>query len=153
MNSTRVSRYIGAPVAAVYRALIESGVVAQWMFPEGMTIHIHRFDGREGGEFRISLKYSSPGGAGKTTQDTDTYHGRFVKLIPDKLVSEVVEFETTDRNLGGEMTITFRLTEVEGGTEIEVVHGRLPVGLSPGANEMGWQMSLGRLAALLEHGK
>jgi uncharacterized protein YndB with AHSA1/START domain len=152
MNSTRVSRHIKAPPAVVYRALIEREAIAQWMFPKGMSIEIHKFQGWEGGEFRITLRYTGPSGSGKTTQDTDTYHGRFLKLVPDKLVAEVVEFETADRALRGEMPITFRLTEVEGGTDIEAVHAMLPEGLSPSTNEIGWQMSLGNLAELLERG-
>jgi uncharacterized protein YndB with AHSA1/START domain len=136
----------------VYRALVEPEAIIRWMYPKGMSIHIHRFEGQEGGEFRISLRYSSSPGVGKTTQDTDTYHGRFVRLVPDRLVVEAAEFESSDPNLRGEMLITFRLTEVDGGTDIEVVHAKLPPGLSASANEIGWQMSLGNLAKLLEGG-
>jgi hypothetical protein len=45
-----------------------------------MTSHVHVFDAREGGLFRISLTYDEPAGTGKTTTHTDTYHGRFLKL-------------------------------------------------------------------------
>jgi uncharacterized protein YndB with AHSA1/START domain len=150
MVSTRVSRHIGAPPAAVYLAIVEAEAVAKWMFPEGMSIHIHKFDGREGGEFRISLRYTTATGVGKSTQSTDTYHGRFVKLVPGKLVVEVLKFETEDRDFLGKMTITFKLTEIDDGTDLEVLHANLPAGLSPSANELGWQMSLGKLAELLE---
>ncbi|HYP05429.1 MAG TPA: hypothetical protein VER03_04270, partial [Bryobacteraceae bacterium] len=53
--------------------------------------HVHAFDAREGGAFRISLTYDQPAGSGKTTAHTDTYHGRFVKLVPDEVVVENVE--------------------------------------------------------------
>jgi hypothetical protein len=36
-------------------------------------------------------------------RDTDTFHGRFVELVPDERVV-VVEFETADPALRGEMT-------------------------------------------------
>jgi hypothetical protein len=39
-------------------------------------------DAREGGSFRTSLTYEQPTGTGKTTAHTDTYHGRFVELVP-----------------------------------------------------------------------
>jgi hypothetical protein len=41
---------------------------------------------REGGSFRISLTYDAPTGTGKTSAQTDTFHGRFVKLVPDEQV-------------------------------------------------------------------
>ncbi len=78
------------------------------MVPDGMTSHVHTFDAREGGAFRISLTYEAPTGMGKTTAHTDTHHGRFMKLVPNERVVEVVEFETPDPALQGEMTITNR---------------------------------------------
>jgi len=60
--------------------------------PAGMTSHVHAFDAREGGSFRISLTYDAPTGTGKTTAHTDTYHGRFVKLVTNEQVVEAVEF-------------------------------------------------------------
>ena len=57
-------------------------------------------------------------GTGKTTAHTDTFHGRFVKLVTNEQVVEVVEFETTDPALRGEMTITYTLTDADGGTDI-----------------------------------
>src|SRR5947208_3612586 len=149
MSSTRISRRVNAPRPAVYRALLDARAVATWMVPDGMTSHVHAFDPREGGSFRISLRYDAPTGAGKTTAHTDTYHGRFVKLVPDEQVVEVVEFETADPAMQGEMTITIDLVDVEGGTEVVAVHDGLPRGLSAADNETGWRMSLAKLAALV----
>jgi hypothetical protein len=60
-----------------------------------MSSHVHAFEGREGGTFRISLTYDTPTGAGKTTAHTDTYHGGgFLRLVPNERVVEAVEFET-----------------------------------------------------------
>ena len=152
MNSTRISRRINAPRANVYRALLDARAVATWMVPTGMTSHVHEFDAHEGGSFRISLTYDAPTGTGKTTPQTDTFHGRFVKLVPDEQVVEIVEFETPDPALQGEMTITIELADAEGGTEVLAVHDGLPPGLSPADNEIGWRMSLAKLAALCEAG-
>lgn len=91
-------------------------------------------DPREGGAFRISLTYDEQTGIGKTTAHTDTYHGRFIKLIPNERVVEVMEFETVDDSMRGEMTITFTLTDADGGTDVLAVHDHLPPGLSPADN-------------------
>jgi uncharacterized protein YndB with AHSA1/START domain len=150
MSSTRTHRHINAPRTIIYRALLDARAVATWMVPAGMTSHVHSFDAREGGLFRISLTYDAPTGAGKTTAHTDTFHGRFVTLVPDEQVVEVVEFETADPSLQGEMTITIALTVADGGTELLAVHDGLPPGLSTADNETGWHMSLAKLAALVE---
>jgi uncharacterized protein YndB with AHSA1/START domain len=120
-----------------------------------MSSRVHAFDAREGGAFRISLTYDAPSGSGKTTPHTDTYHGHSVKLVPNEKVIEVVEFETIDPAMRGEMTITTTLADADGGTGLLAVHEGLPPGLSPTDNETGWRMALEKLAALVEagHGK
>jgi uncharacterized protein YndB with AHSA1/START domain len=152
---TRIRRHVNAPRDAVYRALLDARAVQTWMVPDGMTSHVHAFDPREGGAFRISLTYDAPTGEGKTTAHTDTHHGRFVRLVPNEQVVQVVEFETADPALQGEMTITFTLADAqggEGGTEVLAVHEGLPGGVSRADNDLGWQMSMGKLAALVEAG-
>jgi uncharacterized protein YndB with AHSA1/START domain len=152
MSSTHISRHVNAPRQRVYRAFIDSKAIATWMVPTGMTSQVHAFQGREGGTFRISLTYDAPTGVGKTTARTDTFHGRFVKLVPNEQVVEVVEFETADPALRGEMTITITLTDADGGTEVVAVHDGLPRGVPPADNEAGWRSSLAKLAALVEDG-
>ncbi len=150
MSSTRLTQHVAAPRAAVYRALIDPQAVRQWMVPDGMTSEVHAFEAREGGSFRISLTYDAPTGSGKTSAQTDTFHGRFVRLVPDERVVETVEFETTDPAMQGEMTITYTLLEANDGTDVVATHEKLPPGLSPADNETGWRMSLQKLAALVE---
>jgi len=100
MNSTHVTQHVRASRPLVYRTLLDPHAVARWMVPVGMTSEVHAFDPRQGGSFRISLTYDAPGGTGKTTAHTNTYHGRFVRLVPDEEVLQVVEFETADPSLG-----------------------------------------------------
>ena len=152
MSATRLTRHVNAPRASVYRALLDARAVATWMVPDGMTCEVHAFDPREGGTFRISLTYDAATGTGKTTAHTDSYHGRFVTLVPDERVIETVEFETTDPAMQGEMTITLTLADADGGTELLAIHDGLPPGLSPADNETGWRESLAKLAALVESG-
>jgi uncharacterized protein YndB with AHSA1/START domain len=151
VTSTRVSRHFDAPRSRVYAAFLDGAAVARWKVPREMTAEVHEFDGREGGRFRISLTYTAPDRAGKTTAHTDTYGGRFVRLVPDELVVEADEFETTDPSLTGEMTITVHLADADdGGTDLVAVHDGLPSGVRPADNEAGWRESLDRLAELVE---
>ncbi len=139
---------MNAPRAIVYRALLDARAVATWMVPTGMTSHVHAFDAREGGSFRISLTYDAATGTGKTTAHTDTFHGRFVKLVTNEQVVEVVEFETADPALRGELA----LADADGGTDLLAVHDGLPRVLPTADNEAGWRSSLAKLAALVEAG-
>jgi uncharacterized protein YndB with AHSA1/START domain len=152
VSSTRISRHVNAPRAVVYRALLDPRAIATWKVPTGMTSHVHEFDAREGGSFRISLTYDAPTAIGKTTAHTDTYHGRFVKLVTNEQVVEVEEFETTDPALRGEMTVTITLADADGGTDVIGVHEGIPSGVSTADNEAGWRMALAKLAALAEAG-
>jgi hypothetical protein len=81
-------------------------VSAAGSWKTGMTSYVYAFYACEGGSFRISLTYDEPTGTGKTAAHTDTYHGRFVKLVTNEQVVEVVEFETTDPPLGDDRNST-----------------------------------------------
>lgn len=115
-----------------------------------MTSEVHEFEAREGGAVRISLTYDAPDRAGKTSGRTDTYRGRFVRLVPNELVVEADEFESDDPAMRGEMMTTITLSDADGGTELVAVHNRLPEGISPADNELGWREALARLAELVE---
>jgi uncharacterized protein YndB with AHSA1/START domain len=117
-----------------------------------MSSRVHSFEPWPGGTFRVSLTYDEPTGTGKTTARTDTYHGRFVELVPDEKRVESIEFETNDPALRGGMTSTITLADAEGGTELLAVHDALPPGLSTADNELGWREALAKLAALVEKG-
>lgn len=150
MYTTRISGHVRAPRSAVYRAFLDAGAVAAWRVPDSMTSQVHEFDGREGGHFRVSLTYDAPGAAGKSAAHTDTYHGHFAKLVPDQQVVEVLEFETADPALRGEMTITTTLTDAGEGTDVLVVHEGVPDSVPAADNETGTRMALASLARLVE---
>jgi uncharacterized protein YndB with AHSA1/START domain len=151
-GSTQVSRIISAPRQKVYQAFLDPEAVAAWLAPDTMRSHVHTFDPREGGRFRISLTYQNPEDSqrGKTAGDTDTYHGRFDKLVPDEMIVEVIEFESQEPGFAGEMRMTVTLAEVDGGTEVSLRYENVPAGIRPEDNEAGSRQSLQKLAALVE---
>ena len=149
--TTRLTRHITAPRSEVYRALLDPVAVVQWKVPANMTSEVHQWEAREGGRVRVSLTYAGEG-VGKTTAHTDTYSGYFAELVPEQKVVEVDEFETDDPALRGPMTITVTLADADdGGTDLVAVHEGLPDGVREEDNELGWNESLARLAALVEH--
>lgn len=70
--------------------------------------------------------------------------------MPDEQVVEVVEFETADPAMQGDMKVTTALLDAGGGTEIVVAYEGMPPGLPAAANETGTRMALAKLAALVE---
>jgi uncharacterized protein YndB with AHSA1/START domain len=148
--TTRISRSIRAPRALVYRALLDAGAVQQWMVPDGMTSDVQLFEPREGGRFRISLTYDAPTTAGKTTAQTDSFHGRFFELVSDTKVVQVVEFDSDDPAVLGEMTITYELSDHSDGTFLAARHENVPPGVDPADNALGWTIAIGKLADLVE---
>lgn len=142
--TTQVSRHLAARRRRVYKALLDLADVARWRFPSRMACEVHEFEPYEGGRVRISFTYEFDGRAGKTAGRTDTYRGRFVKLVPHELVVEVDEFETSDVDLAGEMTMTFRLEDAQdGGTMLFGTHEGLPEGLSRADSEASTSDGLG----------
>jgi uncharacterized protein YndB with AHSA1/START domain len=150
--SMQVSKIIKAPRQAVYQACLDPDALAKWRVPDNMKAQVHVFDAREGGRFRISLTYQNPAHSpgGKSSEDTDTFEGRFIELIPDEKIVEVVAFESPDPNFAGEMRITTSLRDTAGGTEITLLFQDMPAGIHLEDNEAGTRQSLRKLAALLE---
>ncbi len=74
------------PPDALYRAYLDRDAVAAWLPPGLMTGVVHAFEAREGGRFCMSLVYpeSETAARGKTSDRTDRFEGRFVKLVPGR---------------------------------------------------------------------
>jgi uncharacterized protein YndB with AHSA1/START domain len=145
MFSMRVSRHIKAPRAAIYRALLDSDAIQAWRVPDGMSSEVHHVDPRAGGKFRVSLSYDAPDWAGKSSTHTDTYHGYFAELVPDERVVEVFEFEAANPDFTGSMTMTTTLRDVDGGTDVVVLHEGVPDAVPAADNETGTLMALANL--------
>jgi uncharacterized protein YndB with AHSA1/START domain len=150
VHSTQVTRRVEATPAAVYAALLDAEAVARWRVPDGMAATVHEFEPAQGGRFRVSLTYDDPAAAGKSGGHTDTYHGHFARLVPEREIVEVLEFETDDPALRGAMTMTTSLRAVGAGTEVTVRHEGLPDAVPAADNETGTRMALAKLAALVE---
>lgn len=134
-----------SPRTAVYAALVSAEAIATWRVPDGMRAEVHEFDATVGGVFRVSLSYESAHGAGKTSARTDTYHGRFLDLVPGEQVVEEFEFESDDPAMRGRMTMTTRLADAGTGTDVTVHHDGVPEGVSAADNELGTRMALAHL--------
>lgn len=143
------SRIIAAPPATVYRAHMDPQELISWLPPEGMTGRIEQFEPQVGGTYRMVLTYEQPA-QGKTTQNSDAVEGRFVELIQDRRIAQVVQFESDDPAFAGEMKITWTFTPVADGTEVVVRCEHVPPGISAEDHAAGLASSLENLAAHCE---
>jgi uncharacterized protein YndB with AHSA1/START domain len=150
VQTTQVSRIIHAPRSAVFAALLDPDAISCWRAPDDMECRVEDFDAREGGEYRVSLTYEDPDRVGKSSGRTDTYFGRFLRLVPDEQVVEAMQFETDDPALQAPMTLTTTLHDTDGGTEVVMLHEGVPDTVPAADNELGTQMALAKLARLVE---
>jgi uncharacterized protein YndB with AHSA1/START domain len=153
--STSVSRFIKAPRERVFQAFMSGDSVAAWLAPETMKGTVHTFEAREGGEIHMSLSYqtveeSPDGKGGKSSEDSDTFKGKIVEIVPNEKIVWITEFESEDPAFAGEMTLIWTFVEAEGGTDVTVDCENIPRGIRPEDNEDGSRSSLEKLAAFVE---
>jgi uncharacterized protein YndB with AHSA1/START domain len=151
-RSTCVSRIIKAPRRTIYQAFLDPEALVSWLPPGGMKGRVYAFDAREGGAYRMSLTYveSDHSSRGKTSEHTDVIRGRFLEMIPDERIVQLIEFESKDPAFAGSMTIKWTLADVPGGTEVTVLCENAPEGIRPNDHEAGFRSTLENLAAFTE---
>jgi uncharacterized protein YndB with AHSA1/START domain len=151
-RSDSASRVIRASPRAIYEAFLDPEAVASWRPPEGMTCQIYAFDPREGGTFRMSFAYMDTDHTerGKTSEHADVFQGRFLELVPNERIVELVEFESDDPAFAGAMTIITTLAAVAAGTEVTILCENVPSGIRPGDHQIGMTSTLKNLASFTE---
>jgi uncharacterized protein YndB with AHSA1/START domain len=146
------SRVIRASPHDIYQAYMDPQAMVSWLPPEGMQGRIDSFDPREGGTYRMALTYEQRDHSvpGKTSQHSDVVRGRFLKLVADERIVQVVEFESEDPAFAGAMKMTWTLTAVPSGTEVAILCENVPEGIRQEDHAAGLKSTLDNLAAFLE---
>lgn len=145
----RADTVVQGPPDVVYDALVDPAALAQWLPPEGSSGTIEDFDGREGGGYRIVLRFEAPEDT-KTTDDADVSRVELLELIPGRKVVQRIRFETALERFRGAMTMTWRLEPVAAGTRVTVEATDVPPGIAQEDHEEGLGSSLANLAAYLQ---
>jgi uncharacterized protein YndB with AHSA1/START domain len=145
------SRIIKASPQTIYKAFLDPEAWVSWLPPKGMSGRVEGFDPREGGTYRMILTYEEPDhSSGKTSGNSDIVEGRFLELVPDKRVVQVVEFESDDPAFSGEMKMTWNVAAVPGGTEVTITAENVPTGTRSEDHEAGMMSTLSNLASFVE---
>lgn len=140
-GTVRLHRVLRTTPDKVYRAFTHGAALAKWLPPHGFICHVHQFDGKVGGSFRMSFENFSTG-------HSHSFGGEYVKLVPGELVEYTDRFD--DPNLPGTLQVSVVLTPVSCGTELAVVQDGIPEVIPLEMCYLGWQESLLQLATLVE---
>lgn len=147
-NTTlEVKRLISAPRELVWKAWTEQ--IKEWLkFDEGMTIESVKVDLRVGGKFRIQSKMANG--------EFFTAAGTYLEVKPPERVVYTWDWEKDGSSTefgeleGNESQVTVEFRKSGEGTELVLIHERLPSVESRDRHKEGWQMWLERVAKFLE---
>ena len=130
-----------APPARVFAAFTDPKMVAEWFGPKRTRVDVVELDLRVGGEYRFDLHMADGGIAGVV--------GTYIEIAPPgRLVFTWSWTEGTTRN--SEVTLDFRTHE--NGTELLLVHRKLPNAEQRDNHGMGWTSSFECLEEFLQGG-
>jgi len=138
-KTLRIERDFRAPVERVFDAFTKPEFAKEWWGPEGIVPKIE-FDLREGGAWRAVME--------NTEGQQYTVAGVY-KIIerPHRLVYTWGWVEDGERGL--ETTVDIRLTQIEGGTRLTLVHGVFDSVAEREDHGKGWSSSLNCLDSYL----
>ncbi|HEY4382485.1 MAG TPA: SRPBCC domain-containing protein [Acidobacteriaceae bacterium] len=141
------TRVIRAPRQRVYEAWTNPEGVKQWFGRPGRSCPNAQLDVRVGGAYRIESMPDDSGAAGDSGCKAKAAIGTYTKIVPN----ELLQFTwSSDWNPDENSLVTVSLKEVEGGTEITILHENFNNEASRDAHSEGWAGCLGNLAAMLE---
>ncbi|UTT41581.1 SRPBCC domain-containing protein [Exiguobacterium aurantiacum] len=142
--------WMEAPPDRIYQAFLDQEELVKWLPPEGMSARATVFEPWIGGTYQLVLTYEEIDFAsGKTTDRTDVSNGRFLDLVPGLKIVQVGTFESTDPDFAGEMTQTWYLEALDGGTRITIVCENVPPGIQKQNHDTGLRSTLDNLARYL----
>ena len=143
--SLELTRVIAAPKARVFDAWTRPEMIRRWFGPEGFTTPLVNTDPKPGGPYEIHMEGPKPG-AGEV-QRKSAVTGTYTKVNP----FDLLQFTWSASWSADEVSlVTIHLRDVEGGTELRLVHERFASENSRNAHAQGWSGALVKLVATLE---
>ncbi|MFZ2625092.1 MAG: SRPBCC domain-containing protein [Propionibacterium sp.] len=137
--------------AEVFAALVDQQALLRWLPPRGMQGRFLGFDMREGGSYRLELRYLDASGApGKSSADSDVSEVHILRIVPGERIVQEVRFESTDPSLEATMQMEWSLHSSDAGTDVEIVARDVPDGIRASEHAAGITSSLANLAGYLE---
>ena len=135
-----LTRVIKAPRARVFDAWTRPEMIRQWFGPEGMKPAEVETDPKVDGSYMIAMEScAEPGRHSKAT-------GRYTKVNPYDLLQFTWDASWAP---GEESLVTIHFRDMDGGTEIKLIHDRFNTKESRDGHNKGWTGILDPLVEVL----
>jgi uncharacterized protein YndB with AHSA1/START domain len=138
-----VRRVIRASRQRVFAAWTNPEELRKWLAPGPMSVVRAETDTLVGGKYRIEFK-GSMDGLPENAERRMAVAGEYTALVPNELVSFTWR---PDWNPEDESTVTVRLRDVEGGTEMQFTHERINAETASQGYTRGWASCFDKLDA------
>jgi uncharacterized protein YndB with AHSA1/START domain len=135
-----LKRVLGAPRAAVFRALTDPDELAKWWGPAGFTAPSIELDLRVGGGYRIAMQ----------PPDGDMFYlsGEFRELDPPSRLAYTFRWEDPDPD-DRENVATLTLRDLDESTELILAQGPFATEPRRALHRQGWTDSFDKLEELV----
>ena len=140
-TSLEIKRFINAPRARVYAAWTDPAQLKEWWGPESVRTRNLVADARVGGKYRWDL--TNPEG------EEMTVFGEYRELVPGKKIVFTWKWDDDENWEGHNSVVMVELSDRDGGTEVRLVHEKLPSEESRDRHNEGWNGVLDRLEKFL----
>ena len=127
--TVELTRIFSAPRERVYRAWTEKEAMEAWFGPDGVKAECDTFDPRLGGRYRIIMHV-------KEGEDP-IVGGEFLEMTPYERLVFSWEWENVDY-AGIPTVVELSFKEVDEGTELTLVHTKLPGQEAAERHTQGW---------------
>jgi uncharacterized protein YndB with AHSA1/START domain len=144
------SRLVRAEPEAIFQAFMTAETIVRWLPPKGASAEIGVFEPHVGGLLRMTLSFEGP--HGKSSENTDVFDARFIRIEPPTHIRLSVDFVSDDPRFAGTMTMDWRFEPVSEGSTVTVVADQVPVGIERADHETALASTLSNLADLVEKG-
>ena len=135
--SLEIKRLIKAPRDRVYVAWTDPAQMKQWFGPENVRTRDLIADARVGGTFRWDLTNSDG--------EKMTCCGEYRELQPGKKIVFTWQWQDDEDWENHTSIVTVELDDAEGGTELRLIHEKLPSEESRDRHNEGWNSVLDKL--------
>jgi len=136
-TSLEIKRFINAPRSRVYAAWTDPAQLKQWWGPESVQTRNFTADARVGGKYRWDL-FNQEG-------EEMTVYGEYRELVPGRKIVFTWQWDDDEAWKNVSSVVTVELADRDGGTELRLIHEKLPSEDSRDRHNEGWNSVIDRL--------
>ena len=136
-TSLEIKRFINVPRDRVYAAWTDPAQLKEWFGPENVRTRNFTADARVGGKYRWDL-------INEEGEDM-TISGEYRELVPEKKIVFTWKWDDDETWKNTSSVVTVELSDRDGGTELRLIHEKLPSEESRDRHNEGWNSVVDRL--------